>query len=136
LIIAFSDGKVWFDSWECATWVLRAFDALGGFGAKFNHSVHLNYTRMNIYSGAPVLLGNAATIFGNYGNKTVAKELLDFYRLFQSHQSMLDLIKSLVEAFIETELDGKFYLYYNEQYWFLPLKKPFFRLTYDYAALP
>ncbi|XP_076467773.1 bis(monoacylglycero)phosphate synthase CLN5-like [Babylonia areolata] len=130
------DGPLWFDSWECATWVLRAFQELGQLGAKFNHSVHLKYTRMNIYSKEPTLLGNATTIFGKGGDKQLAADILQFYRLFQSHQSMPHMIVSLLEAFYETVIDGKFYLFYNEQYWLLHVVEPFFKITYDEVPLP
>ncbi|KAK7097788.1 hypothetical protein V1264_004717 [Littorina saxatilis] len=129
------DGPLWFDSWECATWVIRAFAAMGKFGAKFDTSVHLNYTRMNIYSKEPVLLGNASTIF-NGTEKKLANEVLKFYRLFQSHQSMPHLIESMLAAFWETVVEGKFYLFYNEQYWMLPIVQPHFKLTYEGYPLP
>ena len=131
-----SDGPLWFDSWECASWVLRAFDALASFGAKFDPRVHLNYTRMNIYSQQPVLLGNASTIFGEGGDKQVAADIVQFYSLFQSHQSLPQLIVSLLTAFWETVVEEKFYLFYNEQYWLLPVVKPYFRLTYEEVPLP
>ncbi|KAK7460729.1 hypothetical protein BaRGS_00038844 [Batillaria attramentaria] len=103
-------GKMWFDSWECASWVQRAFKALGIHGAKFNQSVHLNYTRMNIYSKEPQLLGNASTIFNNPNHKQWAHDIKKFYQNFQSHQSMPELLESLIKAFEEVILDEKFLL--------------------------
>ncbi|PVD35040.1 hypothetical protein C0Q70_06321 [Pomacea canaliculata] len=130
------DGPLWFDSWECATWVLRAFETLGSLGAKFNHSVHLNYTRMNLYSKEPLYLGNASTIFGDPQYKQLAEEILNFYRLFQSHQTLPNLLVSLIEAFTEIVIEGKFYLYYNDAYWLLPMAEPYFGLTYEETPLP
>ena len=106
------------------------------FGAKFDQTVHLNYTRMNIYSKEPKLLGNASTIFGDGGDKKLATDILKFYRLFQSHQSFPELVASLIKAFWEVVLDGKFYLFYNEQYWLLDVVKPYFHITYEEVPLP
>lgn len=132
----FADGPLWFNAWECASWVIRALEAMHSFGAKFDKNVHLNYTRMNIYSKEPKLLGNASSIFGDGGDKRLATDILKFYRLFQSHQSLPRLITSLLEAFWETVVDEKFYLFYNEQYWLLDVVKPYFRITYEEVPLP
>nr|KAG5685848.1 hypothetical protein BaRGS_014308 [Batillaria attramentaria] len=43
-------GKMWFDSCDASLWVQRAFAAMAESGASFNHSVHLNYTKIYLYS--------------------------------------------------------------------------------------
>ncbi|KAL3878274.1 hypothetical protein ACJMK2_030639 [Sinanodonta woodiana] len=129
-------GKMWFDSYDCASFVLRAFDELYALGATFNHSVHLNYTRIHLYSHEPQYLGNASVVFGPGANKTLVKDIIEFYAKFQSHQSMKDLLEHLIEAYIEIFKDGKFYFFYNFEYWFLPMKSPYMKLTYYEIPLP
>ncbi|XP_076446631.1 bis(monoacylglycero)phosphate synthase CLN5-like isoform X2 [Babylonia areolata] len=132
------DGQTWFTDWSSASWVLRAFQTLHMFGAKFNQSVHLYYTRLNIYSHEPVLLGNASTIFDNKDKQHLANEIRRFYSHFQfpQSQSMADLIKELTEAFFEVMIEGKSYLFYNQLYWYLHIIAPFFQLTYEEVKLP
>lgn len=134
--LLFTGGKLWFDSYDCASFVLRAFAKLGDLGTKFNSSVHLNYTRIHLYADEPVYLGNASVIFGPAGNKTLAADIIDFYRKFQSHQTFPNLIKNLVEAAIEIWTDRKFYLFYNFEYWLLPMRYPYVKLTYYESPLP
>ena len=136
MIVASTEGQIWFNAWECASWVLRALDQLGKLDAKFNHSVHLNYTRMNLYASQPMYLGNASAIFNNATNKKLAEDMTKFYHRFQSHQSMPHLVESLVESFLEVVIEGKFYLFYNEEYWQLDTHYPFFKITYNEVPLP
>ncbi|XP_046332644.2 ceroid-lipofuscinosis neuronal protein 5-like [Haliotis rufescens] len=129
-------GKMWFDSFDCASFVLRAFQKIGDLGGKFNNSVHLNYTRIHLYSNEPQYLGNASTLFGPGQNQTLVNDMLAFYGHFQSHQSIGHLMESLAEAYEEVYTSHRFYFFYNFEYWFLPMVEPYIKLTYYDVPLP
>lgn len=124
---------MWFDSFDCASFVLRAFQKLGDLGTKFNESVKLNYTRINLYSDTPVYLGNETTV---RENKELYNNITNFYHKFQSHQSYKDLLTHLFEAYIEVFKNNTFYLFYNYEYYYLPMREPYIKLTYYEVALP
>ncbi|CAG5121894.1 unnamed protein product [Candidula unifasciata] len=126
-------GQVWFDPFDCASWVLRAFDTLGSAGAKFNQSVQLNYTKIVLYSKEPIYVGNSSTI---YNDTSTLSDLYQFYTYFQGSKSFAQVLENLLkymEWFIETDT---FYLFYNDEYWKLQLVYPFIKLTYDEVPLP
>ncbi|XP_045203243.2 ceroid-lipofuscinosis neuronal protein 5 homolog [Mercenaria mercenaria] len=127
-------GKLYFDSFDCASFILRAFDELGKLGTKFDQSVQLNYTRINLYSDDPVLLGNFTDIQAT--NETLAAEIVSFYKQFQSHQPIEQLISHLTAAYEEIFIENKFFFFYNYEYWYLPLKPPHIKLTYYEVPLP
>ncbi|XP_033743030.1 ceroid-lipofuscinosis neuronal protein 5 homolog [Pecten maximus] len=129
-------GKMWFDAFDCASWVQRAFNQLGVIGAKFNQSVHLNYTRIHLYADQPIYLGNETEIFGKKGNVSLAKDMLNFYKNFQAHVSDGKLVLNLIDALLYIVEKDKFYLYYNSAYWLLHMKKPYVGLTYNQVPLP
>ncbi|XP_065176589.1 bis(monoacylglycero)phosphate synthase CLN5-like [Sycon ciliatum] len=135
-----SDGpsaKVWFWSYDCASYVLRLFDAMHTFGAVFNKDVKLNYTRMRLYSNEPQLLGNSTEIFGAGSNKTdTASDLMKFYSNFTPMAKTLTFAEHLLKIFEYVVLEEVFYLYYNNQYWLLPMKSPFAKITYTEIPLP
>lgn len=131
-----TDGKMWFDSYDCASFVLRAFEKMGDIGVKFNQSVHLNYTRIHLYSEEPIYLGNASQIFGPGGNESLANNITEFYKNFQSHQKFLQLVEHILDALYDVFADHKFYFFYNFEYWYLPMKEPFIKLTYHEVPLP
>lgn len=127
-------GTMWFDSFDCASFILRAFQKLGDLGTNFNQSIHLNYTRINLYSDEPVYLGNYTEIQAT--NETLAEDIVHFYTQFQSHQPIEKLIIHLAEAYDEIFKENRFYLFYNYEYWFLPMKEPYIKLTYYEVPLP
>ena len=132
-IILFLDGRMWFDSFDCASWVLRAFQEFGKLGVKFDQSVKLNYTRINLFSDMPKYLGNQSVVFSN---QTLKKDIMKFYSKFQAHVIGPLLIEHLVSALEEILIENKFYFFYNEEYWFLPMKSPHVKLTYNEIPLP
>ncbi|GFS02681.1 ceroid-lipofuscinosis neuronal protein 5-like [Elysia marginata] len=101
-------------------------------GAEFDQSVHLNYTKVVLYSQQPTLLGNSSTI---YNDSKTLDTLVSFYNYFQ-HRSMADIALHLLEYLAWFELHKTFYIFYNEQYWQLDMVKPYFQLTYDEVPLP
>ncbi|XP_013378841.1 ceroid-lipofuscinosis neuronal protein 5 [Lingula anatina] len=129
-------GKMWFEPHDCATWVKDAIVVLGKVGAKFNTSIHLNYTKIHLYSDEPQYLGNYSSIFGPNGNQTLAKDMLAFFKDFQAHQSFFHLLQSMFDAFDRVFEKRQFYLFYNFEYWLLKMKAPFFKLDYTYVPLP
>ncbi|CAH1777882.1 unnamed protein product [Owenia fusiformis] len=130
-------GKMWFDSYDCASFVVRAFNVMGLMGAKFNQSVHLNYTRIHLYCDEPQYLGNASTIFGPISvNNSLATDIRAFYSNFQPHQPIVSAIQSVIQALETVFSENKFYFFYNYEYWFLPMKAPHIKLTYTEAKLP
>ena len=133
-------GQTWFNPFDCASWVIRALDELGSLGAQFNQSVHLNYTKINIYSAQPIYQGSSSEIFGKNANNTMkelGRKIYDFYKKFQSSKSDIklaeEILMNLFEFFIERD---SFYLYYNDAYWILPLHDPVLKLTYEETPLP
>ncbi|XP_060064389.1 ceroid-lipofuscinosis neuronal protein 5 homolog [Ylistrum balloti] len=129
-------GKMWFDAFDCASWVLRAFQQLSVVGAKFDQSVKLNYTRIHLYAEQPIYLGNETEIFGKKGNVSLAKDMLNFYKDFQKNVSDARMVLNLLDALLYIFDKDKFYLYYNSAYWLLHMKKPFVGLTYNQVPLP
>ncbi|XP_074650828.1 bis(monoacylglycero)phosphate synthase CLN5-like [Tubulanus polymorphus] len=129
-------GRMWFDSYDCASFVVRAFQQLKNVGAKFNRNVRLNYTRVHIYSEQPRFLGNTSQIFGPTGNKTLAADILRFYEDFQPHVPFWKTLLNILFAAEEIFIEKKFYLFYNFAYWILPIQKPYFGLTYTEVPLP
>lgn len=127
---------MWFDAFDCASWVLRAFTQLGLFGAKFDASVHLNYTRIHLYSKQPIFLGNETQIFGPNRNVSLAKDILNFYKNFQAHVSTAKRFLDIIDALIYIMGKDRFYLYYNSAYWLLPMQKPYVKITYFKVPLP
>jgi ceroid-lipofuscinosis neuronal protein 5 len=123
---------MYFDSFDCASWVLRAFDQLYAQGAKFDLSVQLNYTRLNLIAFEPMLLGNISYIT-NYGNQTLIADMLDFFSIFQRTSDLLDQV---IRAAYEIRIRQEFYFYYNEMYWYLKLKAPFIGFSYVNIPLP
>lgn len=133
-------GQTWFNPFDCASWVIRALDELGSLGAQFNQSVHLNYTKINIYSAQPIYQGSSSEIFGKNANQTMKKlgrKIFDFYKKFQSSKSYVklaeEILQDLFEIFVARD---SFYLYYNDAYWLLPLHDPVSKLTYEETPLP
>ncbi|XP_050417783.2 ceroid-lipofuscinosis neuronal protein 5 homolog [Patella vulgata] len=129
-------GKLWFAPNDCASFVLRAFQKMADLGAEFNQSVHLNYTKIFLYSEEPIHLGPASVIFGPGSNQTLTKDILLFYSHFQSHQDVGHLLESLLQVYIEVVAEHRFYFFYNFEYWLLPMVPPYVRLTYDEIPLP
>ena len=127
---------MWFDSFDCASWVLRAFKQIASLGGKFNQSVKLNYTRIHLYSKGPLFLGDAHTVFGPGANKTRANDILKFYQNFQSHQNVEHILESLMNIYLDIKFLHKFYFFYNFEYWYLPLVDPYIRLSYNEVPLP
>lgn len=130
------DGKVLFPPMDCASWVLRAFKEMKSLGGNFNQSVHLNYTKIILYTNEPQRLGNYSEIFDSSKMNKTRQNLLNFYGHFQKESSYLTLIAHLIEALADFLIDDSFYLYYNDIYWQLPLASPFVHLTYDEVPLP
>lgn len=123
----------WFNPFECAGYVIRVFQKFGEMGVKFTSSYKANYTFITLYCDEPEYLGNDSTIFGDKGNVTLAKELLDFYSLFQAHEPILTFLEHLVEIYYTVVDEKLFYLYYNSAYWRLHMKEPYIRITYEYV---
>lgn len=126
---------MYFDSFDCASWVLRAFNQLYVLGATFNASIYLNYTRLNLYSQEPVLIGNYSQIF-NSNNQTLIDDIRHFYRTFQKPNGYLSILEQGIEAYYYIEKEQRFYFYYNDLYWYLSLKHPFMHVTYYQVPLP
>jgi len=131
-----ANGKVWFNPFDCASWVIRAFEQMYSLGAEFNQSVHLNYTKISLLtSQEPVLIGNATTIYDDE-HKEKLEALSLFYANFQHEKSYGEMLKHFAEYLTEFLVDGIFYLYYNEEYYELKLEEPYLALTYDETPLP
>jgi len=130
-----SDGRgtLWFPATDGSAWVLRAFDAMSSFGAQFNSSVQLNYTRLELISSEPQFLA--------YSNQVVKPSILyfklhSFYSHFQKYKYPAQ-IEALIEYLVRfLAANRQFYLYVNDSYFLLPLKFPFLHVRYDSIPLP
>jgi ceroid-lipofuscinosis neuronal protein 5 len=112
---------MYFDSYDCASFVIRGLNQLYSFGATLLPDVHLNYTRINLYSNEPELLGTYDQIVAN---KTLHDDYILFYEEFQSKKpSTEDWVKSIIEIYETFYLSRRFYFYYNNEYWYLKLKE-------------
>jgi ceroid-lipofuscinosis neuronal protein 5 len=108
----------------------RAIKEMSILGAKFNQSVSLNYTRLNLYGEEPQLLGNVSDI---YANQTLKQRAFDFYSSFQKQT---DYLTQLYDIYTNIVIKKEFFFYYNSLYWFIELKPPFIKVTYDQVPLP
>ncbi len=131
--VADTNGSLWFHPFDCASYVIRVFQEMTRLGAHYlPGKTGANYTYITLYSDTPRYLGNDTTIFGAKGNQTLAAEIMTFYSNFQAHQPTLKFVESLLEIFDFLYLKNEFYLYYNAGYWYLPMKKPHVKLSYEY----
>jgi len=124
---------MYFDSFDCASWVLRAFDSLYTFGARFDPEAKLNYTRLNLYSYEPILIGTYSDIF-NSKNETLIDDVVKFYKDFQKPNK--EFLPQFLDIFTYFTVLKRFYFYYNEKYWLLNLKSPYVNISYDNIPLP
>lgn len=130
------NASVWFESYDCSQFTHRAYRKLVELGAKLSSRTQTNYTKIYLYSGEPTYLGNDSAIFGQPALKNLAADIRKFYHTFRPHQSFADLAFSLLEAYKKVVLDHSFYLYYNFEYWHLPMKPPYIQITYEEVPLP
>ncbi|XP_051016977.1 ceroid-lipofuscinosis neuronal protein 5 [Acomys russatus] len=133
-----SPGKgveTWFESYDCSSFVLRTYEKLAEFGTEFK-KIETNYTRIFLYSGEPTYLGNETSIFGPEGNKTLALVIKKFYDPFKPFLSTKEFMLHLLKIFDSVVIHRQFYLFYNFEYWFLPMKSPFVKITYEEIPLP
>ncbi|XP_062313643.1 ceroid-lipofuscinosis neuronal protein 5 [Osmerus eperlanus] len=131
-----SNATVWFESYDCSQFVHRTYRKLKELGAKLSSRSQTNYTKIYLYSGEPTYLGNDSTIFGQASMKKLAADIQQFYHPFRPHQSYVDLTLSLMEAYKKVVIDKSFYLYYNFEYWHLPMKYPYIQVSYEEVPLP
>jgi ceroid-lipofuscinosis neuronal protein 5 len=125
---------MYFDSFDCASFVIRALDQLYHYGAQFYSNVHLNYTRINIYSYEPQFLGTYDQIIQN---QTLHQDFINFYRDFDSSKpDSEEWIASLISIYESFYVDHRFYLYYNNVYWYLKLKESIpLEITFDEISI-
>jgi len=130
-----ANGSVWFEAFDCASWVIRAFDKLHAFGATFNHSVQLNYTKISLISQEPKHLVDEVDLY-KIKNVISLGRLTAFYSHFQANKDYKVMIENLIKYIEEFVVDQTFFLYYNQAYWELPLVSPFIHLSYENVPLP
>lgn len=104
-------------------------------GAKFDGSIELNYTRLNLISYEPQLIGNYSQIMQSK-NQTLINNFVDFYKNFQKTDGIQDLLKQFFQAYIDIRVKKEFFFYYNDLYWYLPLKAPYIKISYEKIPLP
>ncbi|XP_041923803.1 ceroid-lipofuscinosis neuronal protein 5 isoform X1 [Alosa sapidissima] len=130
------NATVWFESYDCSQFVHRSYRKLSELGAKLTSKTQTNYTKIYLYSGEPTYLGDDDTIFGQASMKSLAWDIRNFYHAFQPHQSIVDTIISIIDVYEKLILEKSFYLFYNFQYWHLPMKPPYVQITYEEIPLP
>ncbi len=115
------NATMYFDSYDCASFVVRGLNQLHSYGAIILPDVHLNYTRINIYSFEPELLGTYDQIIQN---KTLHDDFITFYDEFQAKKpGAEDWILALLEIYETFYLSRRFYFFFNSEYWYLKLKE-------------
>ncbi|XP_061081769.1 ceroid-lipofuscinosis neuronal protein 5 [Conger conger] len=130
------NSTTWFDSYDCSQFVHRAYRKMAEMGVTLTSSTKTSYTKIYLFSGEPSYLGNDSTIFGQPSAKALADSIRSFYNAFRPHQSPQNFILSLLEVLENVVLDKTFYLLYNFEYWHLPMKAPYLRITYEEVPLP
>uniref|UniRef100_A0A1A8G6T7 Bis(monoacylglycero)phosphate synthase CLN5 n=2 Tax=Nothobranchius korthausae TaxID=1143690 RepID=A0A1A8G6T7_9TELE len=130
------NATVWFELYDCSQFIHRTYRKLKELGARLSSRTQTNYTKIYLYSGEPTYLGNDSAIFKQPALKNLAEDIREFYHTFRPHQSFAELALSLLEAYEQIALDKSFYLYYNFEYWHLPMKPPYMHITYEEVPLP
>lgn len=130
------NSTVWFESYDCSQFVHRTYRKLAQMGVKLSSATQTNYTKIFLYSGEPTFLGNDSTIFGNSSREGLAVDIREFYYSFRPHQSVKEFILSFFELVEKVLLEKTFYLFYNFEYWHLPMKPPYIQVTYEEVPLP
>ena len=125
---------MYFDSYDCASFVIRGLNELYRTGAQMIPGVQLNYTRLNIYAHEPQLLGTYDQIVDN---QTLHEDFLDFYRDFDSKKPNKETwLKSLIAIYETFFVQRRFYLYYNQVYWYMKLKESTpIRVSFDQVPI-
>jgi ceroid-lipofuscinosis neuronal protein 5 len=113
----------------------RALDEMYQLGAQFNGSIDLNYTRLNLISHEPQLIGNYSQIMQSK-NETLINNFIDFYKNFQKSNGTEELLKQVFQAYIDITIKKEFFFYYNDVYWYLSLKQPYVKVSYEKIPLP
>ncbi|XP_026868469.1 ceroid-lipofuscinosis neuronal protein 5 homolog isoform X2 [Electrophorus electricus] len=131
-----TNSTTWFESYDCSQFVHRTYRKMAELGAKISSKTQTNYTKIYLYSGEPTYLGDEETIFGQSSMKALAVDIRKFYHSFQPHQSVFQFLLSLIEAYKTVVLKETFYLFYNSEYWHLPMKPPYIQITYEEVPLP
>ncbi|XP_028847407.1 ceroid-lipofuscinosis neuronal protein 5-like [Denticeps clupeoides] len=130
-----ANSTVWFESYDCSQFVHRTYRKLAELGAKLSSRTQTNYTKIYLYSGEPSYLGDDS-IFHQPSTKALATDIRNFYSYFQPHQSIVEILRSITEAFEKVAIKRSFYLFYNFEYWHLPMKPPYIQITYEEVPLP
>mgnify|MGYP002378374026 CR=1 FL=1 len=120
---------MYFDSYDCASFVIRALNKFDALNATILPDVHLNYTRVNLYSAEPELLGTYEQIMQN---KTLHRDFVEFYQEFQNKKrGATDWFVELLDLYETFFLFDRFYLYFNNVYWYLKLHSPKLHVTFN-----
>ncbi|XP_046332662.2 ceroid-lipofuscinosis neuronal protein 5-like [Haliotis rufescens] len=93
------DGPYWTETWDCGTFVQRAFQALYDLGVRFYPDFQPSYWLGIAYTERPEYLGSHTEIFGVDGDAALAQTLMSY---FKADKKDLDYM----------------YLHYNEAYWY------------------
>jgi hypothetical protein len=122
IVLEGPNATMYFDSYDCASFVIRGLNQLYRSGATILPNVTLNYTRLNIYSYEPELLGTYDQIIQN---ATLHQDFVDFYREFDSKKNGTEeWVVALLDIYETFYIKDRFYLYFNNVYWYLKLKAP------------
>ncbi|KAM9802882.1 ceroid-lipofuscinosis neuronal protein 5 [Syngnathus typhle] len=130
------NATMWFESYDCSQFVHRTYRKLRSLGAKLSSRSQTNYTKIYLYSEEPIYLGNDSAIFNQPALKNLATDIRDFYLDFRPHQSLAEFALSMLEAYKKVVIDKSFYVYYNFEYWRLPMKPPYVQIQYEEVPLP
>lgn len=125
--------QVWFESYDCATFVIRVLQRMHDLGARFDLTVPApKYDYMTLYSYEPVLVAN-----DTLRDPATRQEIVDFYKNFRPHQSLWETLVSIIHVILnDVYVQDKFYVYFNQQYWRLRLKAPIFDVKFVPVPLP
>jgi hypothetical protein len=102
----------------------RPWDYQAHYALTFDHVENERHYRLPFY------------VIYNSHNQTLINNILDFFKIFQKQPGYVDLIEQAIKAYSELTVRKEFYFFYNDLYWYLPLKQPYVHITYNKVPLP
>ncbi|KAG7258932.1 hypothetical protein CRUP_036218 [Coryphaenoides rupestris] len=125
-----TNDTVWFESFDCSQFVHRTYRTLASLGAQLLSRTQTNYTKRGAQPPGQRQLHLRPPAMQN-----LATDIRKFYYSFRPHQSYVDFALSLVDIYEKVVVHKNFYLYYNSEYWHLPMKPPYMQIIYEEATL-
>jgi len=124
------NGTTYLPSYDCFDFSWQTFNYLYQMGAQFNYSQFPYRDTTTMYATSPPT--KVTSLY--YSDPRVRNEIIEFYEILEvqlSGISWTSFILTILEAF-----EGKFYFYYQTDYYQVSLQYPFFGLDWFWDPLP